>query len=913
MLNVEFYAHPLARPTKHAVSDFAQWLVDAVPAGASPVVTQGDKRLATPSEIVNARGDVRVVVVPGAETLTWALVSEILIQVAVTTALSYVLGALTASGRGGNDRRNSTMSSPNNSLGERDNRVRILERVEDIYGQVLSVPSLMMPTYRKYINHRQVEVGYYCVGRGYYSLTEIKDGDTLISDFGNASAAVYDPFTSPNNASPVQQIGPVISDPIQTVQRSVQIDGVTLAALNQLQVVGQQTFIFEAPNTLRQPEGQVPNFAQIAQPGQAISITAPATNITVAGPVTVAIVTVGEVTRVGSISAPWVTSFLVGKSVALTWGEGESQQTCTVSISAVSGTTATASASTGPNPPSGSGTYTSVYPVPGFTVNSAIDTVGESAVTVVAQNWATASRPATVTVGTAEGAWTPWYAVNDDTATSVWVSIVAAAGLYKDDGNGKQRVTVNYQLEVQALAGGPTYTVSSALSGATPDERAETLEYALPFTGAFRVRMQRTTQHEYGFNGVVIDEIKWTDLYSVSPIARPHFGNKTTIQTVIYATARSTASRQRQLNCKAFRKLPAYNGTSWSGSVDAEGRITSGVLLPTARAVDAMAAMIQDGRIGQRPISDIDLAQVWATQMQIEAWSPVCGEFNYTFDNADLSLEEMLSTVARAVFSVAYRQSGRIRLFFERAQSQPVALFSHRNKRPDSETVSRSFSNASEYDGVELSYRDRDSTQSEVIRLPLDGGALRYKKIDLPGVTHFTAAWYAANREMAKINNQRIGIDTEVTGDGRLVVPGSLVLIVDNTRFKSYDGEILEANGLTLRLSQPVSLGVNPTIVIKQRNGRVESIPVTAGADTEHVVLSRLPAEPIVTEITGAGGLRTEFSVADNDRRMAQRYLVQEVSSTDGEYVGLTAINYTDAYYAADTQPVPPKDSVINA
>ena len=76
---------------------------------------------------------------------------------------------------------NRSQQSPNNSLGQRENKVRYGERVEDIYGTVKSVPSLMMPTYLKYISNKKFEYGYYCVGRGYYDIADIKDGDTLIS------------------------------------------------------------------------------------------------------------------------------------------------------------------------------------------------------------------------------------------------------------------------------------------------------------------------------------------------------------------------------------------------------------------------------------------------------------------------------------------------------------------------------------------------------------------------------------------------------------------------------------------------------------------------------------------------------------------------------------------------------------
>ena len=214
---------------------------------------------------------------------------------------------------------------------------------------------------------------------------------------------------------------------------------------------------------------------------------------------------------------------------------------------------------------------------------------------------------------------------------------------------------------------------------------------------------------------------------------------------------------------------------------------------------------------------------------------------------------------------------------------------------------------------MELTYSDRLSTQPEKIRLPLDGSARHYKIVEMPGVTSYEQAWMQANRQYNRLLNQRVVVETEVTQIGRLVTPGSLVSVVDNTRFRSFDGNVIGQSGLTLKLSQPVDVEPTSDIVLMRRDGSVESIPVTAGADRFHVVLARYPAQPLVTQLTADGGEPTEFSVASNDRRKAQTMLVKEVSRSDGEYVKITAVNYSDAYYAADYQPIPPRESVINA
>ena len=901
MTEIRYHSHPLAAAQVLQVESLAAWLVDQ-PRDRPIALYAGGKGLVCADDVLQAVGPVIAVHEPGAETITWAAISKILVQAAVAVALSYVIGALFAPGSARTQDQNRTTKSPNNQLGSRDNQVRVLERVEDIFGTVKSVPSLMMPTYFKYVANRQVEYGYYCVGRGYYDVSELRDGDTLLSDFSRASAAVYAPFTSPGHGAPQLQIGPAITDPVLTAQRNEQVDGITLQPANKLRIIGEQTWNLDGTTGRITQKTGYPGIGTIAEPGIELTFTASSGGWTPEE--SVAYVAIGA----GIVQSAYFTALSVGASFEVndagTWraytilSKPSSDRAELDPTWALGGTTLP--------------TRRAAAPV-SFTAE--IETVGDMFVTVSGATFHSATDvTAVVNVHNgAESEWTAWMTSNSRTATAAWFNITAIAGLYSDKGKGQNPLTIAYQFEVQRLEGTDTRVINSRLTGQGQDMRAETVEFQLPWVGPFRARARRTTLYDSGFQGAIVDDIKWSDLYAISAVDRADFGNKTTVQTVMYATPRATATRTRQLNCLAARKLPTYDGTTWSGAFDADGRHVSGTISATSRASDIIGNMVLDRFIGNRPITDVDMKQVWATQQQIEAWNPACGQFNYTFDSIDASLEDMLGLVAQATFCTAFRQAGKIRLFFDRPQSQPQTLFSHRNKRPEAETFTRSFRNDSDYDGVELTYSDRESTQAEKIRLPLDGSARHYKKVTATGVTSFTQAWLMANREYHRLLNQRVVVETDVTQIGRLVTPGSLVNIVDNTRFRSYDGNVIGQQGLALKLSQPVAVEPTSDILLMRRDGSTESIPVTAGSDEFHVILGRSPSQPIVTQLTADGGEPTEFSVASNDGRKAQTMLVKEVSRSDGEWVKITAVNYSDAYYTADYQPIPPRGSVINA
>jgi hypothetical protein len=544
--------------------------------------------------------------------------------------------------------------------------------------------------------------------------------------------------------------------------------------------------------------------------------------------------------------------------------------------------------------------------------------VDDGEIVLTTSTWAVAKQlTCTITVVGATNV-TDWVTLPALDRTEVWCNVVAQNGMYKDD-NGKSTASVSFTIEIEKLGAdmaptGIVETVSSSLSGAVQDERAETVEHVTAWAGPARVRMYRTTAFDFDFKGTVVDEIKWTDLYGVSPVTKADFGNKTTVHTVTQATARATAVKTRQLNCLASRKLPIYDGVTFSGAFDQDGRLASGTIAATSKLAHIIAAVSVDPKIGRRDLAaEVDMQQIWAVQQALDAWDPECGQFNYTFDSDNTSFEETVVMIANAGFCIAYRQNGKIRLAFDRAQQNSTALFTHRNKKPDSETVTRTFASDADYDGVEFVYSDPDSAQSETITLPLDGSHTKAKKFEIAGIRSFTQAWRRANREYGKLLGQRITIQTTTTSDARSLLPNARIDVVDNTRFKSYDGDVVGQDGMTLTLSRDVAFvpGQPHSIVLMRRDGSLQSITCLPGAQPNQVVLQALPSEQIVTSY-GPDGIRTIFSFAADGARGAQAYLVQEIDLSDPQYATIRAINYSADYYAEDYAAIPAKAGIIN-
>ena len=941
MTRITLYEHPFAcvQPQVFEVASLATWLVHHF--GEVPAV-RVQIFAGQPSADTEITGDVRAVLIgdapeyvilqspAGFDPFSWTALA---IYAAVAAVAMVAL--MPKPVMPGNINR--TQSSPNNALGNRENKVRMLERVEDIYGTVKSIPSLMMPTYNKYINHKKFEYGYYCIGRGYYDVAELRDGDTLIADINGASAAVYEPFSSPNGGgTPVLTVGDTITDKIVSASRAIEVDGITLKAPNQANMPDSAVYSFtpNATGGIITQKDKKPNLNTIFSVGDdlRVDMTGGAISVvissgqdydgTLINTVTLS-VTAGSRTLTDTLGVGAFATIAVGSTITLAGfanaGNNGSFTVATkasdyvVTLTAGSQVTETAIPITLTVTRDYSGDYE-------------VLTVSDGSVKLIpaSSSWWTATAvDVTCSVkNPAATEWTDTITLDDPTLTEVWINIIAPNGIFFDSGGDRQTITITYWVTIEKLlpdltpdTGWTAMLIIGDISGNTSDERAITIE-PKPAWGAspVRVSMSRRSNHQYEDKATIVDEIKWADLYGVSQVSKTEFGAKTTIHTVTQATPRATAVKTRQLNCISSRKLPTYNGTAFSGAFDATGRHTSGTIAATSKLCDIIAAVSVDPKIGARTLAtDVDMAQIWGVQQQLDAWNSACGQFNYTFDSDNTSFEETLVTIANAGFCIAYRQNGKIRLGFDKAQTASSTLFTHRNKKPHSETITRSFASDADHDGVEFTFVDPATDTSETISLPLDGSATKYKKFEIAGIRSFPQAWFRARREYAKLRGQRITLETTTTLDARSLLPNARIDVVDNTRFKSYDGEVVAQSGLVLTLSQPVQFAPSlpHSIVLMRRDGSLQSIPCTSTADPNKVTLKSLPSEAIVTQY-GAEGVRTIFSCAADLARGAMAYLVQELDISDGQYATIRAINYSADYYSADTLAVPAKASVIN-
>lgn len=732
---------------------------------------------------------------------------------------------------------NSQAASPNNSLTDRNNKPRPYERTYDICGTVQSIPSDLMTTYRLYNTAGTViEYGFYDVGRDYL--------DTPVSGITDGETLMSE-ITGSSAAVYAPFTSPNSGSPQTLVG-----DAIT-----------EHLYITTASNEI---DGQ--------------TLRAPNDLVTKVGGTTTASLS-GVLGTLSDASAPEFTEFLQAGDIAK---------------------------------------FTKVYVDRSGSPHAILDgyypVVSISDVDIVVNvssnlaEWQKLTVPWLLddrtdsTVGpqdTYTKSLTDWVTISNIAPERVVANVSADNGLYKDQGgNSKRRAAVTAELQYQLLdetgsAYGPIYTVQKTISGRSPDSTGMSIIGALPTPSHVRVRMRRVSDLDLNFSGQVVDEIKYANLYGQARDATAHYGNRTTVHTARKQTPRATVIKQPQLKMVVTEKVFKYLG---NGVFDT-------VRTNNTQAIQSLIRLMRDPVIGNLTLSTATMDALMATQTEVESYfqSPLAGQFCYTFDNYTTTAQEIITTIAEAIFCSATRKGKDIYLSLERPRPGPEMVFTHRSKSPSGEKWTRQFNDKSAYDSLKFSYIDPDTNVKETIQIPETGG-VKTDTFESKGIRNYQQAYWHAWRRYQRNSLNRVSVEFTTLEEGVLAIPARPISVVKGSRVSPFDGYVVAVDGLTLVLSQNVEFtpGEDHSLILKKRDGGVQSVQVAAGHNARTVIMLSAPQEAIYT---GNGALKTEFSFGSDSRHAAQMIMVSTVEPSDDRTVRITGFNYDADYYKYDGVP----------
>lgn len=490
--------------------------------------------------------------------------------------------------------------------------------------------------------------------------------------------------------------------------------------------------------------------------------------------------------------------------------------------------------------------------------------------------------------------WSNWFTMDKIKASRVLANFGAASGMYKDDGNKKRSAAVTIRLEYQALDVngapiGPVYSADGTVSGRSSDQTGVSIVGALPTPSTFRARARRVTDKDLDFGGQVVDDVSFDNLYAQIPDTTPNYGNRTTVHTARRQTPRATSIKAPKLALIVTERIYNYLG---NGVFDT-------ALTNNTQAVQSLIRLLRDPVCGGLNLTSSNMDRLLAVQAEVEAYfgSAQAGQFCYTFDSFDVTMQDIINTVAEAIFCRSYREGSSILLDFDRPRIGPEMVFTHRSKAPG-EKWTRNFNTRDRYDSLKFSYIDPATNTKETITIPADGG-LKTETYDSKGIRNYKQAYWAACRRYQRNLLNRVSVEFAAMEEGISARPGRAISVVKGSRVSPFDGYVVAVDGLTVVLSQNVEFtpGQEHSLILKRRDGSVQSVDVTPGANSRTVIMTSAPQEAIYT---GNEALKTEFSFGSEDRHNAQMMVVSTVEPGSDRTVRITGYNYTDDYYAYD-------------
>lgn len=806
-------------------------------------------------KIMRLNGRIYAVVKPmGLETAAiWSIVASLTVSLAVAFLMPVPVIP---------NQNSSAAPSPNNALAARANKQRLGGRIPDIVGTGYSFPDLTAVTYSIYIDHKEVEMSAYRIGRGKYDVKEAYDDTTPISQVFGSSVLVFDPDTTFDD-TPAFQFGSAFTPDEAAWSRKVakrytSVNGQTLQAPDNYLTVATK---FKNPNIIET-----------------------------------------------SSSSDFKNNFAVGDTILI---EGADN------LASANGLTDT------------------------YTLNGQYEilTVTEKQITLsnpsaINSDWSKLTDNVDLTVDSdavtlsteTDTFWQGWFYTDLKDHESAYVNITAA-GLYDGEPDNTWRALRLFgqiESEIVDSTNNPiagtlitqTFSIQSpnsddfafgpmkkgyqaSLSSYTDNKIRTTANKTVTIENPnfavgkrMRIRVARTSNVVTDSSGGIVDEIKIKDFYGIrSMMASDYMPNTTNVLSKTLGTEGALSLKERKLRLLVQRYV-----------TDA----TTGILKLSNRADDIIRHIATDPKIGNLDLSQVDIAQIKAEVDNIVAYfgTEKCAEFCGTFDDNNLSAEETIQTVARAVFSQAKRQGNKIMLDFERKVPASVAVFNSHNILPDTYSAPQSFGVNSDYDGAKVEYTDPIDDATVTLSYPSESIVNPHEE-KLVGVRNKIQAHMHAMRILNRDLYVYKSCEFTAGDESNIVVRTNRITVADQLRANVQQGAVssIETIGsdIVLHTDYPINIeaGTQQTMFIQTINNGVEAIDVTA-RDEYSMTLARLPSGEIST---GPDSVVQAVFVtnADTDR---DAYLITEKSPGEGMTNKLTCTNYDDRYYANDTDHI---------
>ncbi len=417
----------------------------------------------------------------------------------------------------------------------------------------------------------------------------------------------------------------------------------------------------------------------------------------------------------------------------------------------------------------------------------------------------------------------------ETTITKIEIDIALQRGLYYANDDGSMgNLTISWKVEArkiddEGLAIGSWVQIGSeSITSSSHNGIFKTYTYNV---SEARYEVRATRLDEKNTSSRAGHEIRWAAAKGYV-VSEPNYNNVTLLAIKMQATDNLSQRSSRMINCIVTRKIPIWDGTSWSEPIS------------TRSIAWALADILKSEYGANLPDKNIDLAGL----LQLDnIWQTRGDTFNAVFDSK-LTVYEALSRCAKVGRTVPFIQGGIVRFVRDEPRTLPVAMFGPRNIVKNSLSIQYIMPSEDTADSVTVQYfSDKTWKSNEITGSLPNSTSMKIATVELFGCTNKEQALREA-LYMAKSNRYRrriVNFSTELEG----LIPsyGDLIAITHDMAKWGQGGEIIAINGRILTLSEPVIFEDEQTyyLALRSKNGSLSGVyEVTAGELSTQAVLS---------------------------------------------------------------------------
>lgn len=476
---------------------------------------------------------------------------------------------------------------------------------------------------------------------------------------------------------------------------------------------------------------------------------------------------------------------------------------------------------------------------------------------------------------------------------TIAVDVVAPKGLYyANNAGGLDSKTTQFKAEYRKIddngdaIGSWTELLTRTITARTTTAQRLSFKDGVS-NGRYEVRLTRLDVKDTDVRAG--HDIVWAAARGYAP-GFQNYGPITVLAMRLRATNNLSVQASRKINVIATRKLPVWNGSTWSDPV------------ATRSPAWAIADLCKSQYGMNLTDANIDLAGLLTLA---STWSARNDRFDGIFDGQQTAWDA-ITQIARTGRAIPYMQGGIVHIVRDEQQFNPVALFSQRNIVRNTLRIQYIMPSEETADAIDVEYWDNATWQPKTVRSALPGSTESIvSKVQLFGCTDRQQAWREGMYIAAANRYRRRLVDFETEMEGFIPSIGDLIAIQHDMPQWGVSGDIINFDFDTLiaELSEPVSFGVgNHYIALRRRDGSVSGpYYVTATSDDYIVQFEQIPD---ITPDFGNDRERTHFAFGlANEMFIKAR--ITAIKPRNLERVGVFAVIESDFVHSADTGDAP--------